>query len=269
MKCKFTNREAVIEKYLKKELNETEQNLCEEHYFSCDECFSELETTKQMIEMVVEEGEDLFPEYINYHAPEIGTKLKIRDLIINKIFPPKWYFHPSPGYAFIAAVVIIVGVYFLNPSVDIKNDTPTGEQLSISENDNSSQIDNNSTIVEQTEIVSETPTAELYAANYIVSDDLEYLIDQGYRDNNFIKVLSPKNGITVKNEIIFHWETESEQQLYLKVLNNEEEVLHKFTLIKNHLLFNITEKKLKPGLYYWKLESNEELLQLRKFFVKE
>ena len=268
MNCNFKDREAFIEKYLAKKLTESEQNLFEEHFFSCEECFSELETTKQMMEMVKEEGEVLFPEYNKKREGEIGAKFKISDLI-NKIFPPKWYFHPSPGYAFIAAAVLIVGILFLNPSVDLKNDTPPGEQFSITENDDPIQTDDSSNILEQAKIVNEIPTAELDAANYIVSDNLEYLIDQGYRNNNIIKVLSPKDGITVTDEILFKWVSETEEQLYLKILNNEEDVLHKFTPKKNQVLFNITESKLDPGLYYWKLESDEELLQLGKFFVNE
>ena len=235
MNCKFKYREAFIEKYLAKKLTESEQILFEEHFFSCEECFSELETTKQLMEMVKEEGEVLFPEYVKKPIHEKGTKLKISDLI-NKAFPPKWYFRPSPGYAFIAAAIIIVVIYFLNPSVDSKNDIPM---------------------------------AELYAANYIVSENLEYLIDQGYRDNNFVKVLSPQNGITVQDEVLFNLVSETEQKLYLKILNNEEDLLHKFTLDKNRLLFNIIENKIDPGLYYWKLENDEELLQLGNFFVKE
>jgi len=268
MNCKFKDREAFIEKYLAKKLTESEQNLFEEHFFSCEECFSELETTKQMMEMVKQEGEVLFPEYNKKREGEIGTKFKISDLI-NKILPPKWYLHPSSGYAFIAAAVLFIGLYFLYPSGDNKNNISSSEQFSISENDNTSQIDKDSKILEQAEIVKKSPTAELYAANYIVSDNLEYLIDQGHRGTDFIKVLSPKNGITVKDEILFNWESEIERQLHLKILNNGEDVLHKFTPKKNQLLFNITESKLDPGLYYWKLESDEELLQLGKFFVKE
>ena len=268
MNCKFKDREAFIEKYLAKKLAESEQNLFEEHFFSCEECFSELEATKQMMEMVKQEGEVLFPEYNKKREGEIRAKFKISDLI-NKIFPPKWYLLPSSGYAFIAATVLFVGLYFLYPSVDNKNNTLSGEQFSISENDNSSQIDKDSKILEQAEIVKKTPTAELYAANYIVSDDLEYLIDQGFRDNDFVKVLSPETVITAKDEILFNWVSDTEQKLYLKILNNQEVVLHKLTPDKNKILFNITENKLDPGLYYWKLESDKELLQLGKFFVKE
>ena len=89
MNCEFKNREAIIEKYLAKELPESEQIVFEEHYFSCEECFNELETSKRMIEMFRNEGRELFPEYSKKSKGEVGTKFTLSDFI-NKTFPPKW-----------------------------------------------------------------------------------------------------------------------------------------------------------------------------------
>jgi len=266
MNCKFNNREGFIEKYLKNELDEREHVLFEEHYFSCDDCINELETTKQIFEMVKEEGKGLFAEYIK--PPEALTNSKKRGFV-DKNISRKWDIQPNFSYSIIAATLLFVGIYFLIPSGDYKNHAPSNLNHAMSKNNVPTQTDENAIIMEETEIVSEVPMAELYAANYIASDDLEYLIDQGFRDNDFVKVLSPETVITAKEEILFNWVSDSEQQLYLKILNNQEDVLHKLAPENNKILFNITENKLDPGLYYWKLENDDELLQLGKFFVKE
>ena len=89
MSCMFKDRKDTIDKYLQKELSEDEMNAFEEHYLSCNECFSELESTKQMIELIRKEGEELFPEFSGGH--EKIPESNLNQIIILSHPPPPWY----------------------------------------------------------------------------------------------------------------------------------------------------------------------------------
>jgi len=266
MKCNLKEREENIQKYLNGDMPDAEMTAFEEHFLNCNDCMEELRDSLQLTEFIQKEGNVLFPEFKNNSKSFAGTRFKISDLI-KKIFPPKWYIRPSLAYAFIAAALIIFGVYFLRPSEEINSDNTVDEQISSHGNEVSPQNDENSTVSNETEIQSTDQQLELYAANFIESDELEYLIGQKVRGSENIEVISPEPGITIKDEILFKWVIETEQKLYLKILNNKEDVLFQFTIPKNKLLFNITEYELDSGLYYWKLENYEELLHIGKFFV--
>jgi len=77
--------------------------------------------------------------------------------------------------------------------------------------------------------------------------------------------LAPQNGQKVKNgNIRFEWQGGEAGPFYLKILNNRgQEVV----AIKTEQRRVFVTQKLLPGLYYWKLETEEELLNLGKFIV--
>jgi len=104
----------------------------------------------------------------------------------------------------------------------------------------------------------------LYAANFEASPNLEDLIDSEFR-SSALEALLPKNGSDVQGEIVFKWQGESPTGLQLKILNNHEEALFTSPVQGTQLVF---KEKLKPGLYYWKLETEEELLHIGKFYVE-
>jgi len=106
-------------------------------------------------------------------------------------------------------------------------------------------------------------TVELYAANFTPSSNLEDLIDSELRAAS-LEMLAPKNGSEVQDEIVFKWRGEPLEGLQLKILNNREEALFNFPAPDGQLIFS---EKLRPGLYYWKLETEEELLHVGKFYV--
>jgi len=102
----------------------------------------------------------------------------------------------------------------------------------------------------------------------VESEDLEYLIRQQVRGSEDFTIVSPGMGITVSEEIYFKWLYDTEEPLNLKILNNKEEVQFKFTLHDNELIFNVADNELEPGLYYWKLEGDGQLLHVDKFIVE-
>ena len=93
---------------------------------------------------------------------------------------------------------------------------------------------------------------------------LEEIVDDVERSSS-LEVVSPKNEMNLKGDVVFAWERIEIPLVYLKLLNNLGEEIYSFTLQKNR--FELTEE-LSPGLYYWKLESEDDLLYIGKFFIK-
>jgi hypothetical protein len=80
-----------------------------------------------------------------------------------------------------------------------------------------------------------------------------------------ITILSPGVGETVRANPSFKWEGTEGETIYLVVLDhlgNE-----RFALMTDSSEVRLP-KRLSPGLYYWKLESAEDLLYLGKFVVR-
>ncbi len=80
-----------------------------------------------------------------------------------------------------------------------------------------------------------------------------------------VTVLSPKVGETMQDRPTFKWEGMEGETVYLIVLDNLGNELFAFMTDKNQF---VLPKKLSPGLYYLKLESEEDLLFLGKFVVR-
>lgn len=92
---------------------------------------------------------------------------------------------------------------------------------------------------------------------------LEYLVSNHESRSTAVEVLSPQNGVKITGPIKFVWKLGKEPH-YLKILNNQENELAEILIDKDEYLF---EKKLFPGLYYWKLDRDHELLYVGKFIV--
>lgn len=101
------------------------------------------------------------------------------------------------------------------------------------------------------------------AENFTPSPNLEDLVGESYRAYS-TEVLSPENGRNYNGAIDFRWESDYEGPLVLKILNNKEKVVGEFVVLENQLHF---KENLPPGLYYWKLETEDELLYIGKFYV--
>jgi hypothetical protein len=106
---------------------------------------------------------------------------------------------------------------------------------------------------------------QLYAANFIPADDYEALIGTTFR-SEAIKVLSPEPGSHFQKEefITFSWDMGNSEFLYISILNNREEIISRQeTSVPKYKTTAITT----PGLYYWKLENELELLYVGKFYI--
>jgi hypothetical protein len=162
-------------------------------------------------------------------------------------------------------VLVIVGLYLLTPSGNDSSDFGGNEQITGSDNQVTPPSEKDTMETDKPGSESRNLQEELYAANFAESEDLEYLIDQQVRGRDDIIVVSPEDGYHVSEKVLFKWVSDSGVQVILKILNNSEDVLFKFSLTENELIFNVVENSLDPGLYYWKLEKDNQLVHLGKF----
>ncbi len=111
-----------------------------------------------------------------------------------------------------------------------------------------------------------TPPAnrQLYAANFEINEDFESLVGTTFRSENF-KAIAPVNNKAFKPGSMINFSWEGTVPLNLIILDNEEDILFEKTV--ESLSFNWTQQ-LEPGLYYWKLETEDDLLHLGKFTIE-
>ncbi len=101
-----------------------------------------------------------------------------------------------------------------------------------------------------------------------VNPNLESMIDTRYRSSG-IQIISPLNNTdyTAGSDIVFAWTPPVQGSLTLKIINNKNAVVYEYPLGVNGCEF-VFKEDLPSGLYYWKLENQNDLLHIGKFFVK-
>lgn len=110
---------------------------------------------------------------------------------------------------------------------------------------------------------SKKPPENMIAANFEPSENFEDLVQMQFRSTT-IEVISPEIGEIVENPITFRWK-HYDKPITIKILSNKELTLVSTTVTADSFT---TTKKFAPGLYYWKLETENELLFVGKFLVK-
>lgn len=255
MKCKLKEREENIQKYLNGDMSEAEMSTFEEHFLDCHDCMEELRDSLQLIEFVQSEGNHLFPEFRS------SDKLKEKRIInadIPSLIKSFRYIISSKRISF--AVITVVVLLFLYMLYQSNNNVITNERIasdSIQEN-----IRSNENMLAET-------AQDLYVTNFEISPNLEYLINQNFRSDHNIEIISPANESNVIDKIIFEIKNNSNEQLYLRIMDNQGNLVLSPLIKNSKCSVDVAENKLSPGLYYWKLESDEKLLYIGKFLIKK
>jgi hypothetical protein len=148
------------------------------------------------------------------------------------------------------------------------DDLVTDDIITYNENEVNTGTDSTGENIVIIDTVTVDSLKELYAANFEESENLEFLMGQNYRSTENLIIISPSEGKIIEEKILFHWNYNQDEQLILLVLNNREDVLFKFNVKADEMMFNASDNGLDPGLYYWKLESEDDLLHLGKFVYK-
>jgi hypothetical protein len=98
---------------------------------------------------------------------------------------------------------------------------------------------------------------------FAVNPNLESMVGSRSRGLS-IEVYSPPNQATLIGEIAFSWKDFRRESLSLVIVNNRNDAVFRNPVSGGSFLFRGT---LRPGCYYWKLESPAELYYVGKFFV--
>ena len=110
-----------------------------------------------------------------------------------------------------------------------------------------------------------------HAENFKPSTKFDNLMRQTYQSNTVLINARPHNDANFKNKILFQWEVKKNDQPYqspleLKIYSNTENELHRFLVKNNQFQLN---DALTPGLYYWSLMSEDEMVHLGRFYVRK
>ena len=228
----------------------------QEHIQACDDCHREVMDLYSLIA-------DADYSALGQHPSFEQKQPKRRNLYIRLTY----------GALALAASLCAL-LYFntrenLNPSVP---DTPIQAfEDSIQQEETITELPEQEVAQEQPEKREEIPQTEeqapeLLAANFDVSDNLEDLVGEFTR-SDIIKINNPSPGAEFKpgQFISFAWQQERPQPHFLIIVNNQEEEIFKIFLENGEYQYN---EALPEGLYYWKLESEDDLLYVGKFFVR-
>ncbi len=105
--------------------------------------------------------------------------------------------------------------------------------------------------------------AELYAANFEPSPFYENLVDQPLR-SHIVRIQTPQPDDKITNDVYFSWESYVPITVHLHILDNRDHVIWSTTTDKQSIIYSDDPA---PGIYYWRLETDEELLYVGKFIV--
>jgi hypothetical protein len=107
------------------------------------------------------------------------------------------------------------------------------------------------------------PPSDLYAANFEPSPLYEGLVAQPFRSYG-LRIYEPATGTEVADTVRFRWDTSYRGDLTFRVFGNRENEIFRTTVSPTGYTLI---QKLEPGLYYWRLETEQELLYVDKFVV--
>ena len=213
---------------------------------------------------------DQIPEAIRDHVSECAQcKIEIEDLFLlledekYELEEPHPYYRPLSkwrkkgmflAYRIAAVFLLAIGIYGvfqmylhkLDKNAE-KNATPEISKITIT---------GDTSLVKTDE--------KLLADNFAVLPSLEDLVKTEYRSST-VEIQSPALNADVGESIAFKWAHAPGKHVILKILNNAGKEVNLVRTEKNTYVFG---GMLKPGLYYWKLESEDELLFVGKFQKK-
>jgi hypothetical protein len=109
-----------------------------------------------------------------------------------------------------------------------------------------------------------TRGGEEFAANFTPQADLEDLVAGTVRSAE-IAVTAPANGAVTGPLPEFSWKSGEREGVRIVVMDNRG---RNVVTARVHKLPYIPDRPLGQGLYYWKLQNDEETLFVGKFLVK-
>lgn len=109
------------------------------------------------------------------------------------------------------------------------------------------------------------PNHQQLAVNFEPVAALDQLLNNPMR-SNVVKVTKPSNGDKLNDDIQFDWDIRGSVPLEIRIVDNREElVFSKSGLTYGQL---IIDGNFKPGIYYWTLETDEEIVYNGMFYYR-
>lgn len=266
MKCNLENREDLLSKYLMNELSEDESLKFEEHYFKCDDCFKELRAAEDALNLIKNEGSALLQK--TSKVEKVSAKGFLDKIFSGFVTPVR------AGIAFAAIVLIFVLFYvFYNPN----SSSDTESILADDGKDSVKQFVEQEPLQPKEEIDPEHKESELLASltgpSFDANPYYEEWINDNVRSGNILvdKVILPKNGEKYLNQpVLFKWLMTENIPVNLVIMNNDDDIIFTSKVSPDNfpqysVTVNQNEFK-KSGLYYWRIEDDNEVLYLGKFY---
>lgn len=244
------------------ELSDEKMLRFEEHYFKCEVCFAELKATENALNLIAKEGSNAFAT-----AKQIKTKSIFS-------FIPAFSTTAKIGFAFAAFALLFVLYFVLKTETTQPLDT--NEIITETQKEPEQKVDTPKTQMEKSIGPDKNLIAELSGPDFNPSPYYEEWINENVRSvNNLIeKIIAPKNGTKNHGDLTFKWVMKENVEIQLSILNNLEEKLYAVKISKYD--FPVVTQKVaseyfkKSGLYYWRIEDENEVLFVGKFyFIKK
>ena len=105
---------------------------------------------------------------------------------------------------------------------------------------------------------------DIIAMNFTESAYFESFIDNYRSDQITILQPMPSANLMKGDDVFFTWSNPSGDSLILKIYNNLEESIITAKALNAYKMYS----SLRPGLYYWKLESEDDLIYMNKFYIR-
>jgi hypothetical protein len=163
------------------------------------------------------------------------------------------------GYRIAAAIALTLGVaalyyYYISSSGAPPPRTETAHQVAAS-------IDSSAPLI----LHVGPPPDTLYAAEFEPSPNLEDLVGGNVRSSS-AEIISPQvGGIVPPGNIRLEWKGGQDGTFQIVVLSNAEKIIRSVETAHRSCILS---DSLIPGLYYWKIEQQGDLLGVGKFTVK-
>ncbi len=273
MECNLKNRQELMNRYITGELSEGDAKAFEEHYFQCEVCFRELRALEDAVNLIEDEGKLA----LDFKKPEQKTE---KNNLIEKIFSTPDKVKLNWGVA--VSLIIIFAVLIIT--------LPTNDENIVDKN-NAAATTKDSSAIKNTPGTLKNPENEPIKVNppqKPVEEFAENLSGPEFKPNAYLeewstenvrsenenldRVISPTAGEKFYNkEIRFNWIMNKSEPLTLKILTNQEKEIYNKNLSQNNsstLSVDVSPAIFEhSGLYYWKIEDENEVLYVGKFYL--
>ena len=169
--------------------------------------------------------------------------------------------------AAILIAMLIIGYFYFSPvekKVVAVNENKIAVDSSFNKEKGKNKLSNKNGQKENEE--------NLMALNNVTEKDfkensvLENFVNRNVRSEENIKIIFPSIGDTLIKNVRLKWASSEKGTGYqIIIVNNRNEKVWEITTDSNTIM---VEKKLLPGLYYWKIENDGKLETIGKFFIK-